>query len=301
MIDHLDNLLRQLLISRIDEITDEAQVRFQPPDDAWRTYVANLTVAGQPANALNVYLADVRENRILRSNERVRTFANGMVTDMPKPRQIDCHYLISAWSPATVTATVEPSIDEHALLYKAVGALMTSEPLVPRRVYAPAPLPAGFPAVIADAELPTQIVPPEGFPKIAEFWGTFGTVHPWRPMLYFLVTLPVILTEEIAGPMVTTRITEYRQSGSAAPGEVFVQIGGTVTAAGQPVAGVWVRIEDTLGATLGIANTTEDGRFTLGGLRPGTFVLRVRAIGFTEVTRTVQVPSASGNYDFQLS
>jgi hypothetical protein len=33
-------------------------------------------------------------------------------------------------------------------------------------------------------------------------------------MLYFLVTLPVILTEEIAGPMVTMRITEYRQSGS---------------------------------------------------------------------------------------
>ena len=66
MIDHLDNLLRQLFISEIDEITSEAQVRFQPPDEEWRTFVANLTVAGRPANALNVYLVDLRENRKLR-------------------------------------------------------------------------------------------------------------------------------------------------------------------------------------------------------------------------------------------
>jgi hypothetical protein len=301
MIDHLDNLLRQLLISRVPEITDEAQVRFQPPDDAWRTYVTNLTVGGQPANALNVYLADVRENRTLRSNERVRSFSNGMVTDMPSPRRIDCHYLISAWSPATSTPTVEPTLDEHALLYQAAGALMTSEPLVPRKIYAPDPLPGTFPAVIADAELPTQLLPPEGFPKMAEFWGTFGTVHPWKPMLYLLVTLPVVLTEEIAGPMVTMRITEYRQSGSPQPGEIFAQIGGTITSAGQPVAGAWVRIEDTLGASIAATSTADDGRFTFGGLQPGTFVLRVRATGFTEATRTVDVPSASGNYDFQIT
>jgi hypothetical protein len=293
--------LRQLLISRIAEITDESQVRFQPPDDTWRTYVSNLTGGGQPAHALNVYLADVRENRTLRSNERVRTFENGMVTDSPAPRRIDCHYLISAWSPAPATPTVEPTIDEHGLLYQTAGALMTSEPLVPRQIYAPDPLPATFPAVIADAELPTQVLPPEGFPKIAEFWGTFGTVHPWRPMLYFLVTLPVILTEEIAGPMVTMRITEYRQSGSGQPGEIFAQIGGTITSAGQPVAGAWVRIEETLGAPIAAITTAEDGRFTFGNLQPGTFVLRVRAAGFTEATRTVAVPSPSGNYDFQIT
>ena len=32
MINHVDMLLRELLISGIDEITDESQVRFQPPD-----------------------------------------------------------------------------------------------------------------------------------------------------------------------------------------------------------------------------------------------------------------------------
>jgi hypothetical protein len=300
MIDFLDNLLRQLFLSRIDEIKDESQVRFQPPDDAWRTYVANLSVGGAAVNAINVYLADVRENRLLHSNERVRNISNGLVTDTPAPRRIDCHYLISAWSPATVTPTVEPTVDEHALLYKITASLMIGDPLIPSQVYAPNPLPAGFPAIIADAELPSNILPVEGFPKIAEFWGTFGNVHPWRPMVYFIVTLPVVMTKEILGPMVTTRITEYRLTSSAATGDVLIQIGGTIIGAGQPVAGAWVRIEDGLGASLGTTTTDENGRFTFGGLSKGTFILRARAQGFNESTRTVNVPSPSGNYDVQL-
>src|SRR4051812_46687031 len=132
MIDHLDNLLRHLFVSEIDEITSETQVRFQPPDEDWRTAVANLTVGGQPANALNVYLVDLRENRKLRSNERVRTFDRGLVSEAQAPRRVDCHYLISAWSPGQQTPAVEPTVDEHALLYKAISALTLNEALVPR-------------------------------------------------------------------------------------------------------------------------------------------------------------------------
>jgi hypothetical protein len=58
MISYLANMLRHLLMAQISEITDEAQIRFQLPDDDWRTYVQNLQ-----RNALNVYLADLRENR----------------------------------------------------------------------------------------------------------------------------------------------------------------------------------------------------------------------------------------------
>ena len=36
MIDHVDNLLRSLLVNQIDEIASETQVRFQPPDEDWR-------------------------------------------------------------------------------------------------------------------------------------------------------------------------------------------------------------------------------------------------------------------------
>lgn len=302
MIDHLDNLLRQLFISQIDEINGEAQVRFQPPDENWRTYVSNLTVDGQPVNALNVYLVDLRENRKLHSNERERSFNNNIVIEEPAPRRVDCHYLISAWSSATVTPAVEPTVDEHALLYKVTGVLMNNEPLVPRRVYEPSLLPATFPQAIADAELPTKVLPVEGFLKLAEFWGTMGANYRWKPAVYLIVTLPVSLEIEIAGPMVTTRITEYRQSGSTETAEVWIQIGGRVLTGSPPqlVAGAWVRLEDTAGASLQVTTTDENGRFTFGGLRQGNYILRVRAQGFTEVSPNIEIPSITGNYDVTL-
>jgi hypothetical protein len=302
MIDYLDNILRHLLLTSVDEIKDESQVQFEPPDDKWRTYVSNLTVSGSHVNALNVYLADVKENRTFRSNERVRDFENGVVTETPAPRRIDCHYLISAWSPAQVTPAVEPSVDEHALIYKTTAALMNAEPFVPRRIYDPNPLPLGFPDVIADAELPSIILPPEGFPKLAEFWGATKTVH-WKPTVYFIVTLPVVLQTDIAGPMVTTRITEYRANGSPQTAETWIQIGGTVLTGKpeEPVVEAWVRIEDNLGLALSTATTQTNGRFTFGGLRQGNYTLRVRALGLAEATRNIQVPSPTGNYDVQLS
>ena len=67
--------------------------------------------------------------------------------------------------------------------------------------------------IIGEAELPTSILPVEGFPKLPEFWGTMGVNHRWKPAVYLVVTLPVVLPTEVAGPMVTTRISEYRQTG----------------------------------------------------------------------------------------
>src|SRR5215831_10141740 len=228
MINHLDNVIRHLMLSQVPDLTDESQVRFQPPDDKWRQYVSTLTVQGNPAMALNVYLIDLRENRKLRSNERVRDVQNGFVTETQAPQRIDCHYLISAWSPANEGPAVEPTVDEHALLYSVSAALMDTQPFVARAIYAPAPLPAGFPDLIADAQLPTIVLPVEGFIKMAEFWGTMGTTHPWKPVVHLVVTLPVAYPTVIAGGMVTTRITEYRQTGKPQTAEVWVQIGGTV-------------------------------------------------------------------------
>lgn len=308
MIDHFENMLRHLFITEIDEINDEAQVRFQPPDEDWRTYVSNLTVAGQPANALNVYLIDVRENRKLRSNERTREIQNGIVSETPAPFRLDCHYLITAWSPAAASQAVEPTVDEHALLYKVTAALTNTEPLVPRRVYAPNPLPATFPEVIADAELPTALLPVEGFPKYAEFWGTMGVNPRWKPAVYLVATLPVVLDQQIAGPMVTTRITEYRQSGRAETAEVWIQIGGHVLDATAPLPGggpspvpdAWVELENLAGERLQTTQTNEQGRYTFGELRPGRYRLRTRGSGQGQITRDVDVPSPTGEYDLQF-
>jgi hypothetical protein len=308
VIDHLDNLLRHLFIARIDEITDEAQVRFQPPDEDWRAYVSNLTVGGQPVNALNVYMIDMRENRKLRSNERTRDIQNGTVIETPAPFRLDCHYLITAWSPAQASQAVEPTIDEHALLYKVTAALTNNEPLVPRTVYAPNPLPGTFPEIIADAELPTALLPVEGFPKYAEFWGTMGVNHRWKPAIYLIATLPVVFDLVIAGPMVTTCITEYRVRGIPETAETWIQIAGSVldsthplpTGAPSPVANAWVQLENPAGERLQLTQTDEQGHFTFNKLHFGRYRLRTQGTGQGEITRDIDVPSSSGEYDLQF-
>jgi hypothetical protein len=296
VIPHLDNLLRHLFVDRIAEILGDDQVGFQPPDQDWRTYVAGLS-----GIALNVYLVAVTENRKLRSNERIREYDGGGVHETPAPRRMDCHYLITAWSPVTPSQLVEPVLDEHGTLYQVAAVLTNAEPLVPRRVYAPSPLPGGFPAAIADAELPTVVLTTEGLPQMSDFWSTVD--WRWKPAVHLTVTLPVLYERQLAGPMVTTRITEYRQSDGSATGEVWIQIGGRVLtgAPAAPVADAWVRLEtDPGGLPLQTAETDADGRFTFAGLAAGPYRLRVRARGFAETTRNVQVPSAAGGYDVEI-
>jgi hypothetical protein len=310
VLDLFDNLLRQLLIDEIAELTDEAQVRFQPPDGDWRTYVANLTVGGQPANALNVYLADLRENRKLRSNERVRSIENGVVTEEPAPARLDCHYLVSSWSPAGVSPAVEPTLDEHALLYRAAGALFRAAPFNPSRVY-----PAGsaalnaWPEPFRNVELPAVVAPVDGFNKLAEFWSGMGQGSVWRPALYLMVTIPVALLTEIAGPMVTTRITEYRITGRPETAEVWIQIGGHVLdtthplpdGSPSPVTEARVELQTPAGDRLQITRTNAAGRFTFGDLRPGSYRLRGQAPGLAPVQKPVDVPSPSGEYDLRFT
>lgn len=229
MIDLLDNLMRQVLMDQIPGLA-EAQVRFQPPDQDWRTSVANLG-----GTALNLYLVDLRENRKLRSNERVRNVEEGVVTQQPAPARVDCHYLVSAWSPAAGGHLVEPTLDEHALLYRAAEVFLRLSSFNPSRVY-----PAGslalnaWPAAFRDVDLPAVILPVEGFGKLAEFWSGMGQGSLWRPALYLVVTLPVTFLAEAAGPMVTTRITEYGVAGQIP--DVWVQIGGHVFSPARPVA-----------------------------------------------------------------
>jgi hypothetical protein len=65
---------------------------------------------------------------------------------------MDCHDLITAWSPATEPLAVGPIVDEHCLLYDVTAVLMNHVLLMPGEVYAPRRLPARFPDFIADAE-----------------------------------------------------------------------------------------------------------------------------------------------------
>ncbi len=305
MLNVVDILLRDLFLGTIAQLTDESQVGFDPPDDTWRSTVATLSVGGNPANALNVYLVDVVENRKLRSNERVRTFSEGVAFDEPAPARADCHYLISAWSPATATPATAPALDEHGLLYEALASLEQAGPINPSRIYPPGSAAlAAVPELIRNSDLPTMIGH-EGFPKLAEFWGTMGPNHRWKPVIHLVITVPVQLLTEIAGPMVTTRITEYRITGVPGSGETWIQIGGTVLDASAappaPVPGAWVEIESAAGGSVQSARTNALGRYTFGRLRRGSYVLRYRAEGFPiPPPRAIDVPSPTCEYDLEF-
>jgi hypothetical protein len=302
VIDQLDIVLRKLITSTIAGFASDDQVRFQPPDDDWRTYVKTLAVGGQPANAINLYLVDLRENRKLRSNEKLRTAQNGDVSETIVPRRLDCHYLVSAWSPADVTPAIEPTLDEHAALYQIASELGQHDPIVPSDIYAPGPVPASFPPEFASAEMPIALVPPEGFIKLAEFWGTMGEKHRWKPVVYLIVTLPILNPSRPVGPEVTTSITEVLATEAPADGETRIQIGGTVRDAQippQPVSAAWVELLTTTGTRLQLATTDADGHFTFTGIAAGSFQLRASRVGLGVITRNITVPSPSGEYDLQ--
>lgn len=301
MIDQLDQTLRRLFITKVPGITTAAQVRFQPPDEAWRTYVKTLTVGVNPAMALNVYLVDLRENRKLRSNERERMVVDGEVLELASPRRVDCHYLISAWSPADNTPALEPTLDEHALLYAVSRVLSDRDPLVPADIFSPAPPPA----LLAGEALPTVMLPPEAFVKLAEFWGTMGEQHRWRPCIYLIVTIPIRAVATVAGPLVTTVLAESRIGGVAATAAALAVIGGTVWRAGTvPPKGVpdaWVELLITPTERLQLARTDAEGHFSFPFVPPGDYRLRASSTTLgPSPLRSIDVPSPTGEYDLTL-
>jgi hypothetical protein len=303
MIDQLDILLRKLITSSVVGLASDDQVRFQPPDEDWRTYVKTLSIAGQPANALNVYLVDLRENRKLRSNERIRTTLNGDMSETTAPRRVDCHYLISAWSPADVTPAIEPTLDEHAVLYLVASVFSQHDPLIPPDIYAPAPVPATFPPALVEAQLPITLVPPEGFIKLAEFWGTMGEKHRWKPVLYLIVTIPIVPPATPVGPIITTAMTDMRITDAPSSSEIQIQIGGNVydnQVPPQPALNAWVELLDMSGHRLQLASVDAEGRFTFVRVVPGAYQLRASRAGLGTITRNVTVPSPTGEYDLQF-
>jgi Pvc16 N-terminal domain len=306
MLDLLDVLIRDLLLGAgIPNLTQPQQVRFQPPDATLRTDVVNLALP-----ALCVYLADLRENRRLRSNERIPLPLNGDMSAEPAPPRVDCHFLISAWSAVQPGPGVEPVLEEHQLLYLAGAALMRAGEIGPGRTY-----PAGDPRRLAwpvrfrDDVFPTVVLPVEGFGKLSEFWTTMGPNSPWKPVVYCVITVPVALLREIQGPMVTTTISDHRiidpQAVSVA-GDVWFQIGGHVLDVANPLTpvplpGAWVVIlEEPGGQVLGRATTDARGRFIFSRLRQATYRLRAGVVDRGTQDRLVHLPSSSGEYDLQF-
>jgi hypothetical protein len=290
VIDQLDKLIRKVLVRELG--LGENRVRFDPPDDYFRGRVAN------DGPSVSVYLVDLRENRALRDPEWLLEFDAGQPQRRPGPLRVNCHYLISAWSRATAHDAVEPTLEEHLLLYRVLGALAGAVPLRPSHYY-----PAGSNEVdplIFDADLPVAIVPAEGWPKLTEFWAGMGRNSRVRPAIWYTVTLPVVLPHQVAGPLVTTRIVEFRQGSDPSTAEQWLQIAGTVPKiVGGKVENVGdavVTVSGAGGRVVGTATTSGDGRFSVGALQPEGYNVRAVKSPLSE-TKPVALPGRTGDYD----
>lgn len=302
MIDHLDTLLHRLFRNSIGELTADAQVRFQPPDEDWRSLVPGITDgAGNPGNSLNVYLVDIRENRKLRSNERDRMVQGSDIFEVPPARRVDCHYLISAWSPVTVSIAIDPTMDEHALLAEAARVLGARDELDPVAIYALSNPPQSPPPVIADERFPLTLLPVEGFPKYAEFWGTMGNKNRWKPCVYSVMTVALKELPVRAGPMVTTTFTRTLVRGNPGTETTRFHIGGAVfdtAVPRRPVPLAWVELLTPASLRVSFTRADAQGRFVFEDVAAGNWQLRASAapVGVSPL-RAIAVPEPTGNYD----
>jgi len=212
------------------------------------------------------------------------------------PARLNCRYLISAWSPVTITPLVQPAIDEAVLLHQVTTVLMEAMPLDAKSIYGTTPLPVGFPDDMLEPPLPVVVAPSEPFDKLADFWMRMDTI--WKPVVDLIVTIPVVHAPRLSGPPVTTVFSEYGTE--LQPNlEELVAIGGVVRlgAGGPPVKSAWVRLVEINKMVI----TNAAGQFIFDQIRRGSYTLQAGQPGHANISRPVDVPSLSGEYDLVLT
>lgn len=187
MIRDLDDTIRALL-QQGAELGSElalADIGFDLPDADWRGGLDALTV--------NCYLYDIRENRELRTNERLlqRSPDGTRAVRRQAPARIDCAYCITAWSPATAESVLE----EHRLLSQVLMVLLQN-PTIPAGVLQGS-------LVDQIPPYPTVIASPDGVKNQPQFWRALD--QQLKPSLNYVVTLAMILDK---APTELPRIVE---------------------------------------------------------------------------------------------
>lgn len=285
MIKDLDLTLKALLSGEAEPGSElaAANISFSAPDEEWRRKGKELD--------LDVYLYDIRENRELRSNEpQLQRNPDGTITqEKPLPR-MDCAFLITAWNKVTVSHDEDRELQEHRLLNQVLQVLLRN-PRVPPE-YLHGSLKGQEPA------LPMITAQKDGLPDPVEFWNALG--NPLKPSINCVVTFSLDLDQQITGPMVVSKITEYMHKGKAGTTEKVIQVGGRVIDASDPVKGIRnasVKIKELRKQTI----TGSDGYFTFTGLEPGEFTFEVSASCYRGQQVTLAVPAADiNNYIIRL-
>ena len=302
MIHDFELMLRKLLRDNVAALTDDLQVRFEAPDQDWVDYLGDLSPAGAPVLGVDCCLVEVKESAELRSNEWVKSEANGLLFADPPPMRVDCFYLVSAWDSASISESLEPGRAEHQLLYEVLACLAAAQPINASRIYpASSAVWKALPEAIKEVDLPTRVAPAEGYSRLGDFWTSMGTSIRWRPAIELVVTLPVLLPHEITGPPVHTESVAYGLMGPI--DETRMTIGVEVLHQDDPqpgdlapVPGALVRLERS-GLPIREGISDDDGRLVLSDVPAGIYRLHAWAERLGDFqTRPIAVPSGSGDY-----
>jgi hypothetical protein len=291
MIHHLDAMIRELLGRNVGLGLAPDHIGFDPPDESWRARVRS----GQKM-WLNCYLVEISENRRLRGGPPTRLDTPAGIVSTPAATRMDCHYLISAWSPASPNPpAVDPTIDEHRLLSASLRALFDADPFSANAIYAPGPPPAALTPELAALELPRAVAPPDGFPKLSEFWLSMGANQRQRPVIHFVVTVPIAAMSVPLGPPVST-------INLSLSGEATVTLGGVAVCAlvpapgggPGPVADATVELLTLAGQRRALTQTDARGHFLFPGLVPGTYRIRAAHADFGAQDIILSLPNDRG-------
>jgi hypothetical protein len=254
-----------------------AEVSFETPD-------FNFAPA---QDTVDLFLYEVKENRELRDPtpvvERVGT---GFVRRSP-PLRVDCSYIATTWGSGAAGAARVGA--EHQLLGQTL-IWLSRFPTIPAQYLQGVltSLPRFYPP-------PTMVAQLDPNQHAGDFWTAMGIAP--RPAFYLIVTTELPLSTPTAGQLVTTADAGYLQTGQSASREEWINFGGQVRdAGGAPVRGSSVRLDPT-----GRMEVTDaDGHFRFDKVAAGGYTLRARAPGHPDVSRAIQVPESSGEYDVQF-
>jgi hypothetical protein len=288
MIGAADAILRRVLTDGVPGMTSD-RISFQPPDEVWRT-----RVGASKGVSIDVYLAEIDEDRDLRSSAVDRVIDGGIARDRRAPERVRLTYLISAWNAAKDSVATAATEAEHDTLSFVLQALLRAAPLNASRILPPTAL-ATVPAGMREVDLPTRIAVSEALDKLSHFWGTMGSTHPHKPVIPVLVTVPVTYPETISDGVVFTIDTGL---GS----ERLIEVGGHVLDAvglnavhPRPVADAAIVFTTLSGRRAAGTRAASDGRFVVDGLTPGTYHLSFTADGYaTPPPVPITLPTPSG-------
>jgi hypothetical protein len=295
MLNLLDLTLRQVLDSGWTPTPPPSKpgFYFTVPDDAWQTRVkADNTVR------LNLYLFEVRENRDFRRAEWDTVPDSSATTVLSQPPvYLDCHYLVSAWSPAEDTEATTPVLDEHLVLAEALRVLLRTPLVTPQALGI-----VGGSPVFQQSEVCLSVAPPEAPRILNDFWSTMRL--PWRPAIQVVATAPLDLLLDLPpAPRLTTLIQRFGGPGGAAAEERITFAGWVLRQADDgPLPGATVerRALDS-DATVESVSTDAQGRFAFAGLPPGPQRLRASQTGLAPLQRDLDLPNeALDDHVFRL-